>query len=84
MAHVAPANDEGPEVLYGVADHIATITLNRPERMNTISRAMLSQLTERLLEAADRGLWAEPDKQTVADLRAAYLEVEGQLEEGPA
>jgi enoyl-CoA hydratase/carnithine racemase len=55
MAHVAPANDQGPEVLYGVADHIATITLNRPERMNTISRAMLSQLTERLLEAdADR------------------------------
>ncbi|MDR3513029.1 MAG: enoyl-CoA hydratase-related protein [Caulobacteraceae bacterium] len=39
------------EVLYAVADHIATITLNRPERMNTISRAMLSQLSQRLLEA---------------------------------
>ena len=37
------------EVLYAVADHIATITLNRPERMNTISRAMLTQLTQRLL-----------------------------------
>jgi enoyl-CoA hydratase/carnithine racemase len=51
MAAVAPANDESPEVLYGVADHIATITLNRPERMNTISRAMLAQLSDRLLEA---------------------------------
>jgi enoyl-CoA hydratase/carnithine racemase len=45
-----PAADEA-EVLYASADHVATITLNRPERMNTISRAMLSQLTERLLEA---------------------------------
>jgi enoyl-CoA hydratase/carnithine racemase len=39
------------EVLYDVSDRIATITLNRPERMNTISRTMLSQLSERLLEA---------------------------------
>jgi enoyl-CoA hydratase/carnithine racemase len=46
---------EAAEVLYATADHIATITLNRPERMNTISREMLGQLTERLLEAdADR------------------------------
>jgi enoyl-CoA hydratase/carnithine racemase len=44
-----------PEVLYEVSEHIATLTLNRPERMNTISRAMLSELTERLVEAdADR------------------------------
>jgi len=42
---------EGAEVLYSAADHVATITLNRPERMNTISRAMLSQLTQRLLDA---------------------------------
>ena len=51
------ANDtrQGDEVLYAVADRIATITLNRPERMNTISRDMLAQLTQRLLEAdADR------------------------------
>jgi enoyl-CoA hydratase/carnithine racemase len=51
MAQPALAQDEGPEVLYDVADYIATITLNRPGRMNTISRAMLGQLTERLLEA---------------------------------
>jgi enoyl-CoA hydratase/carnithine racemase len=40
-----------PEVLYGVADHVATITLNRPEKMNTISGPMLAQLTELLLKA---------------------------------
>jgi enoyl-CoA hydratase/carnithine racemase len=39
------------EVLYEVSDHIATITLNAPERMNTISRAMLNALSEALLRA---------------------------------
>ena len=39
------------EVLYEVSDHIATITLNAPGRMNTISGMMLHQLTARLLEA---------------------------------
>src|ERR1700722_14732572 len=42
---------DAAEVLYAKADHIATITLNRPERMNTISGPMLRQLTERLLQA---------------------------------
>ena len=39
------------EVLYEVEGGIATITLNRPERLNAISGAMLTALTERLLEA---------------------------------
>jgi enoyl-CoA hydratase/carnithine racemase len=59
-AAVPSAATQDAEVLYAVADHIATITLNRPERMNTISRPMLSQLTELLLEA-DR----DPDVRVV-------------------
>ena len=53
MANTAAATAVKPdaEVLYAVGDHIATITLNRPERMNTISGPMLGQLTQRLLEA---------------------------------
>ena len=47
----AEAANDTAEVLYAVAGHIATITLNRPERMNTISRAMLAQLTDHLLTA---------------------------------
>ncbi len=39
------------EVLYAVDGHVATVTLNRPERMNTISRVMLDQLTQHLLTA---------------------------------
>ena len=50
------APDEGPrEVLYQVTDHVATITLNAPERMNTISGAMLEALSARLLEADAAG-----------------------------
>lgn len=39
------------EVLYAVGDHVATITLNAPERMNTISLRMLDRLSQALLEA---------------------------------
>ncbi|HLZ38611.1 MAG TPA: cobaltochelatase subunit CobN, partial [Mycobacteriales bacterium] len=41
----------------------------------------LRGIAERLLEAADRGLWAEPDPATLAGLRATHLELEGDLEE---
>jgi enoyl-CoA hydratase/carnithine racemase len=39
------------ELTYSVDQHVATITFNVPERMNTISGPMLDELTERLLEA---------------------------------
>jgi len=39
------------EVLYEVSDHIATITLNAPERLNTISGSMLNDLSDQLLRA---------------------------------
>ncbi|WP_327713566.1 cobaltochelatase subunit CobN [Streptomyces sp. NBC_00464] len=40
----------------------------------------LRGISERLLEAAERGLWAEPDQETLDRLRATYLELEGDLE----
>ncbi len=46
----AAAASEDP-LLFGVRGHVATLTLNRPKRMNTISRALLQQFSERLLEA---------------------------------
>jgi enoyl-CoA hydratase/carnithine racemase len=43
------------EVLVERDGHVATLTLNRPERLNAISGPMLEQLSERLLELdADR------------------------------
>jgi len=49
-----------PEVLYEVADHVAILTLNRPERMNAISGPMLGRLGELLLKAN-----ADPDVRCV-------------------
>ena len=40
----------------------------------------LRGISERLLEAADRGLWAEPKGETIEGLKAAYLSLEGDLE----
>ncbi len=38
-------------VLYDVTDQVATITFNRPEQQNTISREMLDSLTQMLVDA---------------------------------
>nr|MBA2783416.1 cobaltochelatase subunit CobN [Rubrobacteraceae bacterium] len=42
----------------------------------------LRAISERLLEAAQRGLWSEPDAQDLEALKQVYLENEGMLEEG--
>jgi cobaltochelatase CobN len=44
----------------------------------------LRAIAERLLEAADRKLWADPDPDSLARLRDTYLELEGDLEERSA
>ncbi|SDT32725.1 cobaltochelatase subunit CobN [Microlunatus soli] len=38
-------------------------------------------MIEKLTEAADRGLWAEPDPQLMDQLRRLYLDTEGELED---
>jgi len=50
-ATASVAATQASEVLYGVENNVATITLNCPERMNTISHAMLGQITELMLKA---------------------------------
>jgi enoyl-CoA hydratase/carnithine racemase len=47
----AAAPETREEVRYEVADHVATITLDAPERMNTISGPMLGAISRYLLEA---------------------------------
>jgi cobaltochelatase CobN len=42
----------------------------------------LRGVAERLLEAADRGLWEEPSPEALDGLKRTYLELEGDLEEG--
>jgi cobaltochelatase CobN len=42
----------------------------------------LHGIAERLLEAAERTMWAEPDPDTLRAVQALYLEAEGDLEAG--
>jgi enoyl-CoA hydratase/carnithine racemase len=51
MDETKPQNALSGEVSYAVHDHVATITLNAPDRMNTISGPMLDAISARLLEA---------------------------------
>ncbi len=48
--------------------------------MRTSNPWALRGIAERLLEAADRGLWAKPPDDTLDRLRSVYLELEGDLE----
>ncbi|MGA9611962.1 MAG: cobaltochelatase subunit CobN [Mycobacterium sp.] len=50
------------------------------EFLNRSNPWALHGMVERLQEAADRGLWADPSPETMAALRQAYLEVEGDIE----
>ncbi|HKE99424.1 MAG TPA: cobaltochelatase subunit CobN [Actinomycetes bacterium] len=55
-----------------------------PEVREFMERAnpwALRAIAERLLEAAERGLWAKPRDATVQRLRETYLDLEGDLEE---
>jgi cobaltochelatase CobN len=48
--------------------------------MNESNPWALHGMAERLLEAAGRGMWAEPEKATLEGLRQVLLETEGDLE----
>ena len=42
----------------------------------------LRGIIERLNEATDRGLWAEPDPAVMEQMAQVYLDIEGDLEDG--
>ncbi|NJP49394.1 cobaltochelatase subunit CobN [Streptomyces sp. SBST2-5] len=78
----------GYDATAGVVDdwmyeRLASEYVFAPENRDFMKKSnpwALRGITERLLEAADRGLWAEPDAETLQRLRATYLELEGDLE----
>jgi len=49
--------------------------------LETANPWALHGMSERLLEAVDRGLWAESEPETTAALRQVYLDTEGDLED---
>ncbi len=60
MLAMTAATDASPDTLYEVSDHIATITLNRPDKMNTLGGSMLALLSQYVL-AAER----DPDVRVI-------------------
>ncbi|MDT7538521.1 MAG: cobaltochelatase CobN, partial [Actinomycetota bacterium] len=78
----------GYDATAGVVDDWMYETLAQRYVLDDEVRAFMKQsnpwalrgISERLLEAADRSLWAEPDAATLDALRATYLELEGDLE----
>jgi cobaltochelatase CobN len=80
----------GFDATAGVVDDWMYEKLAAEYVLDPENRAFLEQsnpwalhgIAGRLLEAADRSLWAEPEPATLAALRAAYLATEGDLEAG--
>ncbi|MEU6039175.1 cobaltochelatase subunit CobN [Actinomadura sp. NPDC047616] len=78
----------GYDATAGVVDDWMYESLAEEYVFDAETRAFMEQsnpwalrgITERLLEAADRGLWAAPDPETLDRLRRAYLQTEGDLE----
>ncbi|MFI5491374.1 cobaltochelatase subunit CobN [Actinoplanes sp. NPDC051859] len=65
-------------------EQLASTYVLDPENQKFMTQSnpwALHGITERLLEAADRKLWAAPEPDTLAALRQVYLETEGDLED---
>ncbi|MER6047647.1 cobaltochelatase subunit CobN [Streptomyces sp. NPDC001793] len=64
-------------------DKLAQTYVLDPENRAFLQEAnpwALHGIAERLLEAESRGMWEKPDAETLAALREAFLETEGELE----
>jgi cobaltochelatase CobN len=82
----------GYDATAGVVEDWMYETLSQRYVFDETNRAFMERsnpwalraVTERLLEAADRGLWAEPDAATLEHLKEVYLSLEGDLEDRTA
>ena len=85
-----------PEILYTLADRIATITLNRPERLNAYTAALGSALRAAMRQAADdpavrvivltgagRGFCAGADMASLSQASSGVPPVDGQAAAAP-
>jgi cobaltochelatase CobN len=67
--------------MYGALAQEYVLDATNQEFMRRSNPWALRGIVERLHEAIERGLWAEPDPELVAALQEVYLDVEGDLEE---
>jgi cobaltochelatase CobN len=79
----------GFDATTGVVHDWMYDTLAREYVLDETNQAFMRQsnpwalrgIVEKLHEAADRGLWAEPDPEILAGMQQVYLELEGDLED---
>ncbi|WP_283137630.1 cobaltochelatase subunit CobN [Rhizohabitans arisaemae] len=66
-------------------DKLTSVYVLDPENQAFLSQSnpwALHGIAERLLEAAERGMWQHPDPDVLHALQAVYLKAEGDLEDG--
>jgi cobaltochelatase CobN len=66
--------------MYGKLAENYVLDPNTQKFMAESNPWALHGITERLLEAAERGMWAEPDPEILNALREVFLRSEGELE----
>ncbi|MEO6471351.1 MAG: cobaltochelatase subunit CobN, partial [Aeromicrobium sp.] len=70
--------------MYDTLAKTYVLDADNQEFMRRANPWALRGIIERLNEAADRELWAEPDAEVLADMRQVYLDIEGDLEDSSA
>ncbi|MGJ3508131.1 cobaltochelatase subunit CobN [Enemella sp. A6] len=70
-----------PDWMYETLANEYVLSEQNQEFLRRANPWAMRDIIETLSEAADRGLWENPDPELIADLQEVYLSVEGDLEE---
>lgn len=70
-----------PDWMYDRIAHDYVLDKTNQDFMRHANPWALRGIVEKLSEAADRGLWEEPNPEVMDQMRQVYLDVEGDLEE---
>jgi cobaltochelatase CobN len=70
-----------PDWMYDRIAHDYVLDKTNQDFMRHANPWALRGIVEKLSEAAERGLWEEPDPEVMDQMRQVYLDVEGDLEE---
>ncbi len=72
-----------PDWMYAQLSQSYVLDKQNSDFMKHANPWALRGIIEKLTEAAERGLWADPDAELMEQLQQVYLDVEGDLEERP-
>ncbi len=70
-----------PDWMYEQLSEKYVLDKENQDFMRAANPWALNGIIEKLTEAADRGLWEDPDPELMAELQRVYLDVEGDLED---